>query len=171
MTHGIFHAYGLFWRRDEIDWTPGRGNRSQFQLLGRCGTNRPGLQIADFRSNKGIYILYGDLGPYYAGLTLKQDFGKRLKQHLKDDHQAKWDRFSWFSFQRVLAKRDSKKLQTFSTLPGVRLSDPQMAMKDIEALLIKAMALSNFAQMNFANAGEWTQVKRSERDGYLARLG
>jgi hypothetical protein len=171
MTHGIFHAYGLFWRLDEINWTPGKGNRREFRLLGRKGSNLPGLQIADFRKNKGVYILYGNYGPHYAGLTLKQNLGKRLKDHLTDKHEGKWDRFSWFSFQKVLEKTDTAHLRTFGRMPNVRSSDPEKAMRDIEALLIKAMALANVAQMNFAHADEWKQIKASEAKHYLAKLG
>ncbi len=45
----LINAYGLFWRADEVDWSPGSGNHGQFRLLGRSGVNRPGLRVADFR--------------------------------------------------------------------------------------------------------------------------
>jgi hypothetical protein len=156
---------------DEINWTPGKGNRRQFRLLGRRGSNLPGLQIADFRNNRGIYILYGNYGPHYAGLTRKQNLGKRLKQHLSDKHEGEWDRFSWFSFQRVLKAKDEHGLQAFGEMPDVRSSDPNKAMKDIEALLIKAMAMANVAQMNFSHAKEWTQIKAHEAMSYLGKIG
>ncbi len=162
MTHGIFHAFGLFWRLDEVNWTPGKGNRKEFRLLGRRGRNRPGLLLADFRDSPGVYILYGNYGPYYAGLTHQQSLGKRLKDHLFDKHKGRWDRFSWFSFRQVLTSKDSNGMQRIGRMPTVRSSDPQKAMKDIEALLIKAMALTNIAQMNFTHADEWAQVKKHE---------
>jgi hypothetical protein len=170
VAHGIFHAYGLFWRLDEINWTPGKGRRREFRLLGRRGAYRPGIQIADFRHNPGIYILYGNYGPHYAGLTRRQSLGKRLKDHLGDDHGGKWDRFSWFSFQRVLKAKDKAGLQAFGDMPDVRSSDPAKAMKDIEALLIKAMAMTNIAQMNFSHANEWIQIRAHEADHYLQKL-
>src|SRR5271169_3793502 len=102
----IVHAYGLFWRADEIDWHPGRGARGKFRLLGRKGKYLPILKIGDFREQKGIYILYGNLGAHYIGLTRKQTIGTRLKQHLTDDLQGMWDRFSWFGFRAVLDRID-----------------------------------------------------------------
>jgi hypothetical protein len=59
----LIRAYGLFWSGDEIDWHPGQGSRNRFTLLGRRGTNRPNLQLADFRKQSGLYILYGNYGP------------------------------------------------------------------------------------------------------------
>ena len=41
---------------------------------------------------------------------------------------------------------------------------------DTEALLIKAMALENIANMKFRAAKEWHQIKRDEVDRYLAKL-
>lgn len=58
--------YGLFWRADEVNWFPGTGNKGQFRLLGRQGMNLPGLTLADFREQCGIYILYGNYGPHYT---------------------------------------------------------------------------------------------------------
>ena len=73
--------FGLFWRADEVDWNPGKGKKGAFRLLGRQGSNLPGLRLADFRHQQGIYILYGNHGPYYVGLTKNQGFGKRLLDH------------------------------------------------------------------------------------------
>jgi hypothetical protein len=75
-------SFGLFWRRDEVDWNPGKGVKGGFRLLGRSGENLPGLRVANFREQLGIYILYGNHGPYYVGLTKKGELGGRLKNHL-----------------------------------------------------------------------------------------
>src|SRR6185437_7813318 len=69
--------FGQFWRTDEVDWFPGQGNRYAFRLLGRQGTNLPNVRLADFRKQQGIYILYGNHGPHYTGLTTEQGLGKR----------------------------------------------------------------------------------------------
>ena len=76
--------FGLFWRTDEVDWRPGAGARGAFRLLGRQGKILSGLRLADFRYQHGIYILYGNHGPHYTGLTTKQGPGKRLQDHLVD---------------------------------------------------------------------------------------
>src|SRR4051794_10537989 len=73
--------FGQFWRFDEINWFPGKGAKGAFRLLGRQGKNIPGLRLADFRYQQGIYILYGNHGPYYTGLTTRQGLGRRLKDH------------------------------------------------------------------------------------------
>jgi hypothetical protein len=82
----VIRSYGLFWQCDEVNWHPGAGNKKAFRLLGRSGTNLPGLRLADFRDQRGIYVLYGDYGPHYVGLTRKRGLGLRLKHHLFDGH-------------------------------------------------------------------------------------
>lgn len=168
-TKGIFHAFGLFWRKDEVNWRPGRGSRS-FDLLGRQGDNRPNLRVANFRFQQGIYILYGDYGPHYVGLTRAQGLGKRLKDHLSDHHANEWDRFSWFAFGRVLDRRDSDGLQCFAKLPRTQMLRPKSAIGDIEAILIRAMALKNVSKMKFAQAEQWHQIKRDEAEHYYSKV-
>jgi hypothetical protein len=58
----IIHAYGLFWRQDEVLWYPGAGTKNGFRMLGRRGVKSTVLELADFRKQTGIYILYGDYG-------------------------------------------------------------------------------------------------------------
>ena len=48
-------SFGLFWRRDESDWTPGTGAKGEFRLLGRSGKILPGLCVVDF--NAGLVEL------------------------------------------------------------------------------------------------------------------
>ncbi len=145
--------YGLFWRLDEVKWKPGRG--ADFQLLGLCGKNRR----ADFRRQTGIYILYGNHGPCYVGLTRgkKMGIGRRLREHLYDKHGGKWDRFSWFGFQEVEKSDGLCKLKAkLKKITG----NTDSFIKDIEALLICAMGLDNINQMNFSKAEQWKQEKK-----------
>lgn len=162
----IIKAYGLFWRADKINWSPGSGNKrnveDQFRLLGRLGKNKPSLQVCDFHAQHGIYILYGDLGAHYVGLTRKQKLGKRLRDHLSDIHAGEWDRFSWFGFREVLVGKDDYGFQRLRKMPKLHLTKPELVIGDIEALLIKAMALHNKADMNFANASKWQQIGTEE---------
>ena len=166
----LIKSFGLFWRASEIDWNPGQGMKGAFRLLGRSGMYLPGLRIADFRFQQGIYILYGNYGPYYVGLTRKQGLGKRLKDHLTDDHADLWDRFSWFGFQSVLKTKDQDGICKLRKLSKVSLGETDKAIADIEALLIKAMGPSNIAQMNFADAEEWVQVEDNDFDHYLNKV-
>ena len=164
-------AYGLFWRAHEVDWSPGRGNRDRFRLLGRVGLNRPGLQVADFRDQRGLYVLYGEYGPYYVGLTRKVGIGNRLKNHRSDIHRGKWDRFSWFGFRRVLKRPDRSGLQPLAGLATVEMGNQNEIIGDMEALLIAALGCqSNLNKMSFRQAREWTQVRDEEAEAYLEKL-
>jgi hypothetical protein len=160
-------CFGLFWRRDEVDWNPGTGG--QFRLLGRQGERLPGIRIADIREQTGIYILYGNHGAYYVGLT-KSSLGIRLKSHLTDQHGDEWDRFSWFGFRKILAGRDTEGFCKLGDMATTTITNPEMVISDVEALLIRAMGLSNIRQMNFYSADEWTQIKNHETEYFLAKI-
>ena len=96
--------YGLFWYRDEVDWEPGGGGR--FHLLGRRGVNRGSLSVVDFRWQQGIYILYGNYGAYYVGLT-REGLGNRIKDHLLRQSPIGLESgFSWFGFRSILCRTD-----------------------------------------------------------------
>lgn len=157
----IVTAYGLFWQVDEIDWHPGKGAKGKFRLLGRIGKYLPSRRVADFREQRGLYILYGNYGPHYAGLVRKQDMGDRLKQHLSDEHEGMWDRFSWFGFCSVLKGKDNG-LQRLGKLALAKQLNPEHIIKDFEALITKGMDLRNVHQSHFQNAEEWVQIKRDE---------
>lgn len=45
-----------------------------------------------------------------------------------------------------------------------------MIIRDVEALLIRAMGLTNIAQTRFYEADEWFQVKEHEANSYLEKL-
>jgi hypothetical protein len=169
----IFRCYGLFWRRDEINWHPGTGKKGEFRLLGRRGANNGHLRVADFREQIGIYILYGDLGPYYVGLTREQSFGDRLRSHCSDKHANKWDRFSWFGFRAVLGGRDENRFQRLKAAAGAMNGKVDGIIGDVEAVLIKSMALDNVNQMKFAHDGAkkpWLQIRLDEIHKYRTKL-
>ncbi len=42
--NSLIQAYGLFWRLDEIDWSPGRGSRD-WHLYGRNGANSSKIKV------------------------------------------------------------------------------------------------------------------------------
>jgi hypothetical protein len=122
---GVFiKSFGLFWRADEVEWNPGKGAKGAFRLLGRRGIYLPGLRLADFRHQQGIYIFYGNHGPYYVGLTKKQGLGKRLKDHRTDVHAPNWDRFSLFGFCSVLVGKDDEGLCKLKHMAGFAVGSP-----------------------------------------------
>lgn len=161
--------FGLFWRRDEINWNPGRGAKGAFRLLGRQGANYPVFRLADFRDQQGIYILYGDHGSHYVGLTKKLGLGQRLKNHLTDGHANQWDRFSWFGFRTVLIGKNGDGLRKLREMAEIAVGSPNSVITDVEALLIRAMGLHNIAQPNFNNADQWEQVKAHEAEHFMSR--
>lgn len=164
-------SYGLFWRASEIDWNPGAGNKDAFRLLGRVGSNRGHIRIADFRHQQGIYILYDDFGPCYVGLTRDQGLGKRLKDHTADGLKEKWDRFSWFGFRPMLKPRESSMVLKLGDLGTDISEDTSTTIGDLEALLIKAIGPKiNKSDMKFKNAEEWAQIEYDSIDKYLKRL-
>jgi hypothetical protein len=167
----LIQAYGLFWHREEIDWNPGRGKRYDWRLYGRQGAHRQTLQVADFRDQFGIYILYGNLGPHYVGLTRKRGLGGRLKDHTLDEHKDSWERFSWFGFRKVLKAQNEYGIRQLGRMPVEKPASLDSMIADIEALLIRSMALRNTNHMNFVLAEKWVQIKRHEWETYSRRLG
>ena len=57
---------------------------------------------------RGIYILYNDKKVYYIGLS-KRSMKGRLRKHIKDRHEGKWNNFS---FYQILKKKYIKDLET-----------------------------------------------------------
>lgn len=164
-------SYGLFWRRSEIEWSPGSGQKNVFRLLGRVGVNRPSVKVADFRRQQGIYILYDEYGPSYVGLTREQGLGKRLKDHTFDNLRERWDRFSWFGFM-PLAEADPKTgILILSAPQGDVSEDTHATIGDLEALLIRAIGPKyNTKQMRFKDAKRWLQIGDEEIETYLGRV-
>ena len=163
-------SYGLFWRKNGIDWSPGQGHKNVFRLLGRVGTYRGNIKIANFRKQRGIYILYDEYGPSYVGLTREQGLGKRLKDHLSDNLKEKWDRFSWFGFGEIGGAGNDGILPITESHNNIT-EDTNTTIGDLEALLIRAIGPKyNTAWMKFKDASEWIQISHEDTDKYLKRL-
>ena len=158
-------SYGLFWRADASDWSPGPGKPNQFRILGRIGKNRPGLRIADFRRQQGIYILFDQYGPAYVGLAKGDRLGARLGEHHRDHLVQKWDRFSWFGFNPVGAAPDNDGVLSLNQPRRDVTDDTSTSIGDLEALLIAAMGPKlNQQKMRFDSAERWEQVSYWEWD-------
>lgn len=130
-------------------------------MLGRKNTNRPALQLVDFRNQRGVYVLYDDYGPYYVGLARDQAIGNRLRDHTYDKHFDRWDRFSWFGFRQVLKGTNAVGLQRLGSIPGQLVSGTAHTIGDIEALLMMTLGTverGNAQQMRFKNADRWEQI-------------
>lgn len=168
MAKGLFPAWGAFWHVAELTWLD-PGHR-KLRLLGR---EVGGKRIADFRTQSGIYVLYGDYGPLYVGAVWGDRLGPRLREHLDPkDLGGQWDRFSWFGFRRVRATNDD-----FGIYPlGVSVRGKQSmsvssgaAIGDIEALVIKAFGLKNIRPAVFRGKVEWKQLTRDKAEHFLEK--
>jgi hypothetical protein len=73
----LISTYWLFWRVDELRWAKARGPKTTLPLLGRRGKGST-FRVADFRTQSGLYFLYGEYGPYYVGLVHANRLGNRL---------------------------------------------------------------------------------------------
>lgn len=90
---GLINAFGMYWSRDKVLW-----NTSNPRLLGQ---QQPGSEPVDFSTQKGVYLLHDGRQVVYVGRTTDQPFGIRLKQHIGDRLNGRWDRFSWFGIYPV----------------------------------------------------------------------
>lgn len=125
----LIGAFGRFWERDQVDW----GSRG-WRLLGRRGLNTGTLEIVDFRKARGVYVLYNEVDVHYVGLAAKgQGIGGRLKNHLKDEHDARWTRFSWFSFDSPGAAAYPDGVHQIEQYDSVGLETPVL-IRDLEAI-------------------------------------
>lgn len=90
--YDIVTSFGMFWRRDAVEWnaTP--------KLL---GMQQIGATPVDFYKQLGIYLLYDGREVIYVGRTTDRPLGRRLYEHTMDRMSARWDRFSWFGLLPV----------------------------------------------------------------------
>ena len=118
----IVSSFGMFWRRDAVDWTPTP------KLL---GMQQIGATPVNFNKQLGIYLLYDGREVIYTGRTTDRPLGKRLYEHTIDRMSARWDRFSWFG---LLPVSDVGEL---GTLPLT--FDAAKLIPALEAILIEAL--------------------------------
>ncbi len=86
-NNDIVSSFGMFWRRDEVEWT------SQSKILGMQAI---GADTIDFSKQIGIYLLYSGKEIIYVGRSIERPISKRLYEHTIDRLSARWDTFSWF---------------------------------------------------------------------------
>jgi hypothetical protein len=168
----LIKAYGLFWRLDETEWVHEGASSRNLRLLGRHGGH-----VSDFWRQWGLYVLYGNYGPYYLGIS--SEVGKRVHDHFKGQrHRNKWDRFSWFGFNEVVDATDRNGLSMINVRekPARRKSSEVKfanALADIEAVLFRAMSpVGNDATPAFGDprVQEWKQVKLRDVDRLLKQI-
>lgn len=93
-------AYGMYWDRHIVDWSPVRG-----QLWGQQNDAANPVNFAD---QDGIYLLHSWNEIVYVGQTFTRTgeaglYGRLRSHHVDRDRRKsdRWDAFSWFGFKPV----------------------------------------------------------------------
>lgn len=120
---GLINAFGMYWSRNNVLWaaTP--------RILGQ---QQPGSTSVNFCGQKGVYLLHDGRAVIYVGRTTEQPLGIRLRQHVSDRLNGRWDRFSWFG---VYSVSDDASLNTSAAVTF----DLSMLIVTMEALLIEGI--------------------------------
>lgn len=156
----LIGAYGRFWDPEKVNWSKAR-------ILGRQGLQRRTIRVVDFGAARGVYVLYDELGVYYAGLCRgKNGLGGRLKDHLSDHHAGRWTRFSWFAFDSPDLDGEPDADGVLGVLQWTSFDgESESTIKDLEALLIAAMRpFANAVNPAFQDGEEWEQVAEQVTD-------
>lgn len=120
---GLINAFGMYWARANVLWT------STPRILGQ---QQPGSTPVDFCNQRGVYLLHDGRSVVYVGRTTEQPLGIRLRQHISDRLNGRWDRFSWFGVYSV----SEKGLLDTIIEPNYNL---EILITTMEALLIEAL--------------------------------
>ena len=120
---GVINAFGMFWRRNAVEWT------SSPKIWGKQQRN---ADPVDFAGQKGVYLLHEQARVVYVGRTTEQPMGRRLYQHTLDRLEGRWDRFSWFG---ILEVTEAGQLQE----PDNRTSADNAIITAVEAQLIESL--------------------------------
>lgn len=170
-ARNLITSYGLFWKLDETEWLSGDGHKAKHRLLGRLSKKGSRLRVADFWSQVGIYVLYGNYGLYYVGVS-SHELGKRIHDHLTDVHAGRWDRFSWFGFLEVTGDRGADGVLLLGEAERTLSIGLSEARHDIEAILFRAFAgPGNSAHPRFgATLEQWEQIRLAKLPNVLEKL-
>ena len=120
--YGIVTSFGMFWRRDAIEWTA---------TPRLWGMQQIGATPVDFNQQRGVYLLYDGREVIYVGRATDRPLGKRLYEHTLDRMSTRWDRFSWFGLLPVSATG------TLGQLPAT--FDAARMIPALEAILVEAL--------------------------------
>ncbi len=89
---GLINAFGMYWARSNVQWT------STPKILGR---QQPNSMPVDFCAQRGVYMLLDGRAVVYVGRATDRPLGVRLREHITDRLNGRWDRFSWFGVYPV----------------------------------------------------------------------
>ncbi len=163
MERTIIKTYGLFWRRDHVNW-----NRAddKGELLG-FSQNRKSIENINFNGQIGLYILYHDFKIVYVGQVGKGDrktLYSRLKAYTRNLKNHRWNQFSWFGIKWVNKNGGLSGGGNISATKEVLLST-------IEAILIDGCEPSlNKQGGQWKNAIQFFQHELSENPSMSQKL-
>ena len=87
---GAINAFGMFWRRDWINW-------ERPELIGK----QEGADLnVNFNDQVGVYLLHDRERVIYVGRA-ENTLIERIKAHTTGRFGGRWDRFSWFGLRKV----------------------------------------------------------------------
>lgn len=158
---GFLNAFGMFWRREEVDWE----QRGQTLL----GAQLKAAQSINFADQVGVYILYSGDRVIYVGRITEPRLGPRLWDHTRDRLTGRWDRFSWFGVRAVADDG------TLGHVPAGNFA-VEMLVATMEALLIEGLEPpQNRRRGDGFNATEFIQttdpqVERRRAQQFFQRL-
>ncbi|MEO8905143.1 MAG: winged helix-turn-helix domain-containing protein [Polyangiaceae bacterium] len=121
---GLINALGMYWSRAFVLWSPVAP-----KLLGQQQSESTPV---DFCQQRGVYLLHDGRSVVYVGRTTEQPLGVRLRQHIADRLNGRWDRFSWFGTSSV---DESGAL----VAPTVSTYSLELLIVTMEALLIEGL--------------------------------
>lgn len=165
----LIQNYGLFWRRDAVDW------KRSGSLLGR-GVRAKRKGDVDFREQRGIYALYDDTFRLVyvgqAGRGQRRLF-RRLRSHTITDMAERWSRFSWFGI--VPVDEEAKALRV--DWPEEQSTKTGSILDHLEAILITAAepvlnkkggifgeGVRNYRQVATRDARDGMQIVEDDED-------
>lgn len=141
---GLINAFGMFWRRTEVDW------RTRTPRL--LGVQQSGSQQVDFATQAGVYLLYDGNRVVYVGRVVEPRLATRLWEHTRDRLTGRWDRFSWFGVRSVTTSG------VLSPIPSAGI-EVRTLIATMEALLIEGLEPpQNRRQGDGFSAVEFLQV-------------
>lgn len=149
----LISTFGTLWNPDVVDWGPA-DKKSRPKLWGSMVYNKKKITI-DVCDGIGIYVLYKDYEIVYVGRAAGATLSGRLKNHLTNRMEGRWDSFSFYLVNKV-----SKTSAKLSPAPSVRQVKPKETTESIEALLIEiANPPLNRRMENLKGAVELEQVE------------
>lgn len=158
----IINSFGIYWKRDFVHWKP-----TQPELLGKQQT---GATTVNFQEQIGVYLLHDARETIYVGQAIDQPISARLKAHISDRLNGRWDRFSWYGIYSV---KDDGLLEKESKISEI---DNRKIVDFLEAILIETIEpRQNRQSGKFFSGIEYLQVESKEgktkkKNAYLLEL-